>query len=169
MHREAGGLWQPISTHWWRGSAVINMLILLVEAMTMGPGQGATLWCWLRRLMGGPWHITVQHIQPHGVENHLLVLIWSSQQVHLQTLLNVSDGCFSCYYSYSSLAQTQTHTKRPVFKHKLVWLISYCWAYGVVHLVLFSIKYLAVQRFSLFLLIVGTTELQLITKYSDTI
>lgn len=56
--------------------------------MTMGPGQGATLWCWLRRFMGGPWHITVQHVQPHGVENHLLVLIWSSQQVHLQTLLN---------------------------------------------------------------------------------
>lgn len=40
MHREDGGLVQPISTHRRRGSAVIYMLMVLVKAMRAGPGQG---------------------------------------------------------------------------------------------------------------------------------
>lgn len=51
VHREAGGLVQPISTHRRRGSAVIYMLMVSVEAMEMGPGQGATLWCTLRMFL----------------------------------------------------------------------------------------------------------------------
>lgn len=51
MHREAGGLVQPISTHRRRGSAVIYMLMVLVETRRTGPGQGATLCCWWRRFL----------------------------------------------------------------------------------------------------------------------
>lgn len=81
MHREASGPVQPITCRQ-RGSAVIYMLMVLLEGMKTG--QGAMLCCQLRRFSRE--HGTVQSIQAASVETHLLVLIWSTKSIY--TLLN---------------------------------------------------------------------------------
>lgn len=50
-----------------------------------GAGAGGCAVLLVEEVFEGPWSGTAQRIQPLGVENHLLVLIWSSQQVHLHT------------------------------------------------------------------------------------
>lgn len=81
MHREGGGLVQPISRRP-RGSAVIYMLMLLLEGMKTG--QGVTLCCQWRRFSRD--RSTVRGVQPASLETHLLVLIWSTKSIY--TLLN---------------------------------------------------------------------------------
>lgn len=136
MHREAGGLFHPISTHGRRGPALICMLMVSVEAMTMGARRGGHavqqvkaffffLWgteqpsrsnpTWCGKASAGP-HL----VQPAGPFTHCLIRRASS----------------------SSLPGADTVGR--LFKHRLVALISCRSAGGFVHLALAIIKCLAV-------------------------
>lgn len=81
MHREARGPAQPLTCRQ-RGSAVIYMLMVLLEGVKTG--QGGMLCCQLRGFLRE--HGTVQSIRAASVEAHLLVLIWSTKSIY--TLLN---------------------------------------------------------------------------------
>lgn len=109
-HREARGPVQPITCRQ-RGSAVIYMLMVLLEGMKTG--QGAMLCCQLRRVLKE--HGTVQNIQAASVETHLLVLIWSTKSIYM--LLNQT-----CRMRAPPplLLSFGTWTLPGPFKHKLV-------------------------------------------------
>lgn len=105
----------------------------------MRTGQGAMLCCQLRRFLRD--HSTAHTTSGCGKP---------SAGPHLVQPASPFTHCLiRCVMVLLLLLFSGTRTLPDLFKHKWVRLIFYCWAGGVVHLVLVSIKCLTIGRFCL--------------------
>jgi len=117
IHRETGGLEQPISTHRRRGSAVIYMLMVW-RRWEWGRGRGprcvASWGVFFERL----WCGTVQQIQHHGVKT----ICWSSSgpaRSSVCALLN------QAWLLHAPPPPSLAYSLTGLFIHKLVFLMYF--------------------------------------------